>query len=189
MSAVFRIRCVRSHFPGCAFSTTAKSGAGDGYRRWGPIARYRVDRPQRRTRATCVGVSPRLSIALASRICADGAFPENVTLELRDGTEDGVEHPTCCCRGVEVVVERAQRHLTVAQCLCDLEKLLERPTQAVEPPDDKGVDSGELTDRAASFGRDRETPEAASSWMTSQPAARSASSCSAVVCSSVETRA
>jgi len=37
--------------------------------------------------------------------------------------------------------------------------------------------------------RDRDAPDAESSWIATQPAARSASSCSAVVCSSVETRA
>jgi hypothetical protein len=76
----------------------------------------------------------------------DGALPHHVPLELRDGSQDGVQHPPGGRGGVDVVGEGAEGDLALPERLGHVEEMPERPPEAIELPDHQriaGADGGE----------------------------------------------
>jgi hypothetical protein len=94
------------------------------------------------------GAPEMLPTALRGSETGDGAFAQNVALELRNGAKYGVEHLTRCGAGIDVFSQRAQRYPPLAQRFGRVEQMAQAPSEAVEFPDNEGIARREIRDRA-----------------------------------------
>jgi hypothetical protein len=99
-----------------------------------------------------------LASALGGAHTRDRPLAEYVPLELRDGTQDGVEHLAGRRRRVDVLCKRPQRNAPIAQHLRHLEEMPQRPPQPVKLPDDEGIAGAQLGQRAIQFRSGSERP-------------------------------
>ena len=83
--------------------------------------------------------SPLSSSGLCRSETRHRPLPNEIPLELRERTEDVEEQPAPVRGGVNRLLKAAQADLPLLHGFHVSDKVLERPAQAVESPDDKGV--------------------------------------------------
>jgi len=121
--------------------------------------------------------------ALARRLQpGQGSVADQVALELGQRPEQVEHQPSTRGRRVDRLLERPEPDAPLVE-------VAQRPTEAVEPPDDQDVPGSSCSSTATSCDRSTRKPEATSTHSWAQPAAVSASRCSAGSCSAVDTRA
>ena len=91
---------------------------------------------------------PAQGLTLGSRArcrhAREGAFPDELTLELGQGPEDVEDQPATWPAGVDRLGEAHERHPTSLQVPDDLDEVLEGPSEAVESPNHDGVPRSSL---------------------------------------------
>ena len=78
------------------------------------------------------------------RQAREGAFSDELTLELGQGPEHVEDQPTTGGAGVDRLREAHERHPTSLQVPDALDEVLEGPSEAVESPDHDGVPRSSL---------------------------------------------
>ena len=73
-------------------------------------------------------------------------LPDEIPFELREGAEDMEDELAPGCGGIDLLGQALEANAALGQCRDHLDQVLERPTQAIETPDDERIPFPEIAE-------------------------------------------